>query len=323
MNSTFNATDIDQPNLGTVFLVSGSFLAVICPLTVLANVMLLIAIYKDPFNTFRTPTAWFLVGLAITDLATGLVPEPVVTSCYFMHYHRHSKVERCEKIFNIAGIIAAITTNSSFLIVMAFTFAQYVAVAFPLKYKRFISVRKTLVCVACIWLYSTVFEMSRTVGVPRELLEKLDLYIHSTLSLLFTIITYALLQKAFRKQMTARSATLHTTNSVSMSTTQEVHPRKQRRKSKPMIERNFVRLNLLLIVILLLCSQPTAILWYIYLYADEDTKKSHTLFVVRVIADNTLYLKFFLDPFLFAWRLPKYRKALRTTLSRKKWGNGH
>ncbi|XP_022802271.1 adenosine receptor A1-like [Stylophora pistillata] len=318
MNSTFNITDVDQPNLGAVFLVSGSFLAVICPLTVLANVLLLIAIYKDPFKTFRTPTACFLVGLAITDVATGLVPEPMVTSCYFMHHHQHSGVERCEKIFNIAGIIAAITTNSSFLIVMAFTFAQYVAIAFPLKYKPFISVRKTLLCVACIWVYSTLFEMSQTVGVPKELVEKIDLYIHSTLSLLFTILTYALLQRAFRKQMTARSATLHTTNSVSMSTTLELHPRKQRRKSKPMIERNFVRLNILLIVVLLLCSQPTAILWYIYLYADEDTKNSQTLFVVRVIADNTLYLKFFLDPFLFAWRLPKYRKALRAALSRRK-----
>lgn len=316
MNLTSNSTDIGPPNLGTVFLISGTFLAVICPLTVLANVLLLVAIYKDPFKTFRTPTACFLVGLAVTDLVTGLVPEPMVTSCYFMHYHHHPKVTRCTKIFDIAGIIAAVTTNSSFLIVMAFTFAQYIAVAFPLKYKRLISVRKTLLCVAFIWLYSTLFEMSRAVGVPKELLEKIDLYLHSTFSLLFTIITYALLQKAFRKQMAERSATLNTTNAVSMSTAHEGSPRKQKRKSKPMIERNFVRLNLLLIVILLLCSQPTAILWYIYLYAGENTKKSQTLFVVRVIADNTLYLKFLLDPFLFAWRLPKYRKALKTTLCR-------
>lgn len=312
MNSTTNSSE-----MGTGFLISGTFLAVICPLTVLANVLLLVAIYKDAFKTFHTPTACFLVGLAITDLVTGLVPEPMVTNCYFMNYlDDPSKDTRCPKMFNIAGIVAAITMNASYLIVMAFTFAQYIAVAFPLKYKRLISVRKTLICVVVIWVYSTLFEMSRFIGVPQEVLEKVDLHLHSTFSLLFTIITYVLLQMAFRRHMAERSATLHTTNTVStMMTTQELEsPRKQKRR--PMIERNFVRLNLLLIVILLVCSQPSAILWYIYLYGGESVKNSQNLFVVRVIAENTLYLKFLLDPFLFAWRLPRYRKALKNALCR-------
>lgn len=319
MNSTANFTEnIGSPSLGTVFMISGAFLAVICPLTVLANVLLLVAIYKDPFKTFRTPTACFLVGLAITDLITGLIPEPMVISCYFLHYNDHpAKATHCPKIFDVAGVVAAITTNASFLIVMAFTSAQYVAVAFPLKYKRLISVRKTLVCVAVIFLYVTLFEISRAVGVPQEVIEKIDLHLHSTFSLLFTIITYALLQKAFRRQMAERSATLNTTNTVSMSTALALEsPRKCKQKRKPMVERNFIRLNLLLIVILLVCSQPTAILWYVFLYAGESTRTSQTLFVVRVIADNTLYLKFLLDPFVFAWRLPKYRKALKKALCR-------
>ena len=138
MNSSANqSSGIDSPNFGTVFMISGTILGVFCPLTVLANVLLLLAIYKDPLNTFRTPTACFLVGLAITDLVAGLVPEPLVTSCYFMHYHDHpNAITSCPKMFRIAGIVAAITANASFLIVMAFTFAQYVAVAFPLKNMR-------------------------------------------------------------------------------------------------------------------------------------------------------------------------------------------
>jgi len=314
MNSTVNATDIESSNLGTVFLVLGTFLAVICPLTVLANVLLLVAIYKDSSHTFRTPTACFLVGLAITDLVTGLVPEPMVTSCYFMYYKSHPGViTQCPKIFQVAGIVAAITMNSSFFLVMTFTFAQFVAVAFPLKYKRLISVRKTLICVAIIWTYTTLFELSQTIGVPKEVIEKIDLHLHSTFSLLFTIITYALLQLAFHKQMAERSVTFHLSKSASMSTSPSLES-STRNERKPMIERNFVRLNLLLIIILLVCSQPSAILWYIYLYAGKSTRESQTLFVVRVITDNTLYLKFLLDPFVFAWRLPKYRKALKKAL---------
>lgn len=318
MNVTRNATDVESSSLGTVFLISGTFMAVICPLTVLANALLLLAIYKDPFRTFRTPTACFLVGLAITDLVHGLVPEPMVTACYFMHYNDHPAVTRCPKIFEIAGIVAAITTNASFFIVMAFTFAQYIAVGFPLKYQRLISVRKTVACVAIILAYATLFEMSRTIGVPQEVLEKIDLHLHSTISLLFTIITYLLLQRAFRRQMAERSVTLTTTNTVSVVSTErpEPSPKKQKPRRKQVVERNFVRLNLLLIVILLVCSQPSAILWYVYLYSGESTKKSQTLFLVRVVVENTLYLKFLVDPFVFAWRLPKYRKALKRALCR-------
>ena len=319
MNATTNSTDAGSPSLETVFFISGTFLAVICPLTVLANALLLVAIYKDPFKTFRTPTACFLVALAIVDLITGLMPEPMVTACYFMLYnHDPSGNIHCTKIFNIAGIVAAITTNASFFIVLAFTFAQYIAVAFPLKYKRLISVPKTMACVAIILLYAVLFEVSRIVGVPQQVLEKIDLHLHSTLSLLFTIITYLLLQRAFRKQMVERSVTLSTTHGLSIESTDRVEssPRREKPTRKQLIERNFIRLNLLLIVILLVCSQPSAILWYVYLYAGEDTKKSETLFVVRVVAENTLYLKFLVDPFVFAWRLPKYRKALKKAVCR-------
>ena len=34
------------------------------------------------------------------------------------------------------------------------------------------------------------------------------------------------------------------------------------------------------------------------------------LYIVNLMIDNILYLKFMLDPFVYAWRLPKYREAL-------------
>ena len=165
-------------------------------------------------------------------------------------------------------------------------------------------------------MYSTLFEISPTIGVPYEVIAQIDLYLHSTFSLLLTIITYVLLQKAFSKQMADRSAALHTTNTATVSTAASESSRKQ--KSKSVVERNFVRLNLLLIVMLLVCSQPSAISWYFYFYAEKNVKNSLTLFVFRVMANNTLCLKFLLDPFVFAWRLPEYREALKNTLCPEK-----
>ena len=37
------------------------------------------------------------------------------------------------------------------------------------------------------------------------------------------------------------------------------------------------------------------------------------------MVENVLYLKFLLDPFVYAWRIPKYRQALKIIL---RWSHG-
>ena len=75
------------------------------------------------------------------------------------------------------------------------------------------------------------------------------------------------------------------------------------------IERSFIVVNFLLIAILFLTSQPAAMLWIVRLYSKEEPKSPKVL-IVNLMVDNLLYLKFLLDPFVYAWRIPKYRQAL-------------
>ena len=308
------------PSWATTLLVYGTFLAVICPITVLSNALLLIATYKDPFKTFRTPSAYFLVGLAFVDLITGLIPEPMMITCYYRFYNNHPH-SHFLKILDVAGTIATITANTSFFIVLAFTFAQYFAVAFPLKCKRFITVRKTVACVVALFLYAILFETLQLVGVSREVIAKIDLHLHSTFSLFLTIIIYLMLHRAFGKQMTVtRRLTLTTRKTATSKGCQETRDSctpSERPTQQKLVEKNFVRLNLVIIVILLICSQPSAIFWYVYLYSGQKTNASLSLQIAGVATNMTVFLKSLLDPFVFAWRLPKYRKALKKVFSRE------
>ena len=75
------------------------------------------------------------------------------------------------------------------------------------------------------------------------------------------------------------------------------------------VQRQFVKINCVLIAIIAICSQPPAIFWLIrefWLSAEEIVQLS----TVNLFIDNILYLKFMFDPFVYAWRLPKYREAL-------------
>lgn len=305
-------------NVETPFLLSGIFLSVFCPITVLANSSLLLAIYKDPLRTFHGPTACFLLALSIIDLISGLVAEPLVITCYFLSYRGHHP---SNKILEITGVVTAILTNVSFFIVLAFSLVQYIVVAHPLRSKELVTTRRTQALLVIISPYAILFEMTRYMGLPLDVLEKIDLHLHSTFSLLLTIIIYILLQKAFRRQMVELSATLTKGTELtevrvelqegkSESSSQNEKQQKQRLQ----VKRQFVRLNLIIIIVLLVCSQPSALLWHLYLYSGESIKYNQTLFQIRVIAENTLYLKFLLDPFVFAWRIPRYRKTLRRAL---------
>ena len=132
------------------------------------------------------------------------------STCYFLWYRGHPKQIHCPKIMEIAGPVAAILTNLSFFIVLAFSLVQYIVVAHPLRSKMLVTTRKTRALLGIISLYAILFEMTRYMGLPLDVLEKIDLHLHSTFSLLLTIIIYMLLQKAFRRQMVETSATLTT-----------------------------------------------------------------------------------------------------------------
>ena len=79
------------------------------------------------------------------------------------------------------------------------------------------------------------------------------------------------------------------------------------------MECQFIIVNILLIAILFLTYQPSAMLWIIRLYSNEDAD-SPNIWIINIMVDNVLYLKFLLDPFVYAWRIPKYRQALKIVL---------
>ncbi|EDO48227.1 predicted protein [Nematostella vectensis] len=307
-NSTFPPGP--QFDYGPAFLGSGIALAIISPVTIVLNSLLLLTIFRDPFKTFHSPSAVFLVGLALTDLLTGLVLEPLALTCYFFGYYKHPHWQSmCPEIWQKIGILSIAVNNSSFLIVLAFTVVQYLAVSWPLK-SRVITIQRSVFCIVLIWAYTVLFAMLREIGVRKELVELLDLFLHSTTVLVMMVVFYVLLHRAFSRKckrgyiLRAESSMQHDANTEGA-----------RRQSKHLdTERRFVRINLLLVLLLLFCAVPNTIVWYIYLF-NENLRNHPKLFLVRIIVDNALWLKFMLDPVVYAWRLPKYRKALKSSMS--------
>ena len=273
---------------------SAIFIYVVSLITVLANSLLLLIFCIDPLKIFRTSTTYFLIGLAIVDLLTALVQEPIYATCFMFVYFQHPLRKNCGPLTNAVRYVGAFAMTASFLIVFAFTVTQYIVVSSPLKYGRLITKKKVLISIAAMYLYSATFWCLHLMGVSSNVQSMIDTFIHSYFLAFVTIAFYVLLHCAMKKKMTAGKSLQSQTGKRTTSK----HIR---------VQRNFVRVNFMLLAVLIVCNMPSAVHWTVKLFMEEDV--SVKTLIASLMVDNLLYLKFLLDPFVYAWRMVKYREA--------------
>ena len=281
------------------------YLSVLSVVTLATNLPLVVVFIKNPSKTFRSPTAYFLIGIAITDVMTALVVEPCLYYCYFRMYLKgiddsFTRIT-CTKMTRVAAATSLVALNASFLTVLTFTIAQYLAIASPMRMARYITAKSVLITQLVIWIYCFAYSISFTLADELKLASQVDAYCHNIVVTLLLLALYALLFRTFRRKM-ANSGQLQSESS------------RQGRKSQTrrlQMQRKFVVINLLLIIVLIVCTVPSTISWI----ADSTNLTKHldreTYSIYHLIFSECFVLtKFVLDPFVYVWRLPVYRKAL-------------
>ena len=293
------------PNPWTEFRIvafgSAFYMIVVSLVTVAANALLLVVFLVDPLKMLKSPTSYFLIGLAISDLLTAMIALPIHASCFIMLYQQSPQngLNLCRDVLLQVGLtLAAITLTISFLIVFAFTVIQFVVLASPLKYARMVTSRKIIISVFIIYLYTVLFWMSKFWGASIDLLGKIDIFLHALFVPYLTILLLILLHRTFKRKMAA-SKMLSNESGL-----------KSRESNQNRLQRQFITVNCILLAILIICSQPTA-MWWLAVKFWLPKPLTPKLLIVNLMIDNILYLKIVLNPFVYAWRMPKYREALR------------
>ena len=287
---------------------SSIFIIVVSLTTILANSVLLFVFYVDPQKMFRNPTTFFLIGLAIVDILTALVQEPIYATCFMLLYFQHPSTKKCVPFLDTGRYFGAFAMTASFLIVLVFTVTQYIVISSPLKYGRMVTKKKVLISVAAIYLYSATFWCLHLMGVSPYVQAIMELFIHSYLLPIINIAFYMLLHYVMRKKMTARKSL--------QGQTEKAESGKQTQ-----VQRNFVRVNLMLLAVLIACNTPSTVVSTIRLFMEDNKNvPSAKNLIANLMVDNVLYLKFLLDPFVYAWRMVKYREAFYRSIRRKGTG---
>ena len=117
---------------------------------------------------------------------------------------------------------------------------------------------------------------------------------------------YFCLYKAFRRQMRR----LHSLKANSLGEQQ-----RGRRTNRSRRERQFTVVNLLLLTFVIVCTLPITVVYYVYIHWKAETKLQFIkLQLASLMSTNVLFIKFALDPLVYAWRLAQYRRALKSLL---------
>ena len=290
-------------------LAEGICLSVMSVLTVSANILLLMALWKDPEKNFRSPTTYFLIGLGITDLLTGATTEPFFAAFYIAHFlHGDQSIPRMVSRLYAAGqSISTVTISSSYLIILFLSVSQYIAMKWPHKFKVLITRNRVIGSVSLSWLYFICFTLVlHFSGIDTILFLKVDLALHPVLISTVLFITLILLYRAFKRQVQQKGPRKSFLDSLKSGGA---------KAKADNVQRQFTIVTFYLAAILLISALPHIAIQFVWLYADLQPKRGvYYIFMALRIRDLLLFLKVALDAFIYAWRLPVYRQALKKSL---------
>ena len=305
-------------------------LTVLSPITVTANVLLLTVVWKDPLNCFRTPTTYFTIGLALADLICGMTVEPIFALYY---YAKHFKVQEpkllgiINTLFKVGGGISTVTVSTSYLLVLGLSASQLVAVRYPHHYKIIVTKPKVLAYVVCSWIYFILFTTLQLTGIDLTFLLKVNVALHPTLISVILVIVHFFLYRSLKKQALKRK----TRETSFIETSADASPNVRHLKwsegrgrkrtmtldlgRKAYFEKQIIVLAVHLASILLVSSCFHVVSLNILLYKKATSFREEVYINIAVRAsDLMLFVKIALDAFVYAWRLPTYRKAFLLTL---------
>lgn len=162
--------------------VISSFLAVF--ITV-ANFLLITAIVKDPQKKLRSPFAFFLVNLALSDFIVGIIAMPVSAIFHAMEANRDIN----DTTIYIVHVTFFISLAASLFSLVAMCIDRYYTVLNMKRHSRQISRRRCIAASIGIWVFSLGFT---TLYLLIGYIMLVTIYIHLSLVFVFgiTLVTY-------------------------------------------------------------------------------------------------------------------------------------
>ena len=262
---------------------------------IFSNALILAAIWRT--TTLHSPATMFLSNLALTDLAVGLLAQPMLVFNHFVKW-RSSFASIYPITRDIHNIMGYCVSGASFFTVTAISLDRMIALEYHLRYTTLVTPKRAGFVVASIWLVC-VFISSMKQWKSSVFYPSIALLI--VVCLLTSFIAYFKVYRIVRRHQAQIHAQIQ-----AISANAESHSRlKQLRKSA---------VNTFYVYCLFLfCYLPYLAVVITGFFIPTGLSKFYGVTTTVVNLNSAL------NPLLYCWRLSEIRRAVKQILTFNHW----
>ena len=278
---------------------------VLCFLTVFGNLLVVIAIVKDPYKELKTIPNYLIMNLAVCDLIVGIPSEFLLGLLHFLQPHKWLWY-----LHFVAYTSLYFSMVASSLTILTLAFERYIMVEAPFRSKDFLIYSHLKLSIGYIWLISACaaglsllnicnereyrFIITNAIGFPTVI------FMFLIYSRIFYVVRKFIRQDLNNRSVSPRDGLLASDKSLTESI---------RRR-----EREIAMSVFLFVGAFALCWVPCFIMEnVIYLAKETREKLGQTADWVRCSG----MVSSLLNPVIYALRYDKFRKAVRGIFRRR------
>ncbi|XP_022804068.1 cannabinoid receptor 1-like [Stylophora pistillata] len=287
------------------FFVSQTILSVMLATPAVAsNVFLLITIFRNTNanqRIWQTPATLLVVNLTICDLMTGLVPG--YGSLYYdisvLRGKRRDNLVGMQRFLTVSAVVTNIVSSGTITVM---SFDRLLAVSSPFQYKALVTKTKIKGAIAFIWIYSLIFSSLPLMGVAPSTFVLLFCHLHVSFPLIIFPVVY---------WRTFRALRLHNNQVQDVA---ENEGRQQIDMAHRNRERKMVSAFLLILISFYVSFAPLFIAQNMLIFHPKYNYQDTFRFFLYT-TNKVLIINCCLNPFIYAWRIPTYRRAFKAVFT--------
>ena len=289
-NYDFYLWVIDDPIFWLVLVVTGFILATVI---IIGNSFLLFTTYKDPRKSLRSPPSFLIANLSASDLLLGLFSVFLVALRDVYRYkHVHMPVVGVFKAIIYTALTTTLFVSSYSIIAMSIT--CYVAINKPMEYKSFITKGRIKIYIAVLWLISLLTCVLPATNVSEKTYTMIYLHTHASLPAILLTVIYVKVFRTFARRR--RELQLNGNDSIANSARVLEGERK-------------MTITIIIILAMFYISYMPQYITLHLLHFCTSCQQSTTFHKIDVVLSRFLFINSAINPFIYAWRVPKYRRA--------------
>lgn len=263
--------------------------SVLLLITAPGNLLVCVAVVKDPHKTLRTPFNIFLLNIAAADLIVGVVLLPLSIT-----YHALEGMQIYqETLLKALHLVFFVSCSASVLGIAALSLDRYVSVTSPLRYRSRLTITRVKSVSLLMWLISVACSFTY---LYVDFIKFIFVFANSIV--LFTLMFLLLVNYKISRNLKSQRKLLQ-----SLSDSEIVKSRLAQRDKK--VNKVF----LLFLVAFVIFNLPSMIISFILNFASTYSCLTHH--ILRDFQFISILFPSSVNPFIYSLRLPNIRIAVK------------